>query len=63
MRYLGKQEKNGINYFWVPGGGHMPCAVYGYADAAHEILDQADAVGVKLDAIFCPQERVQLKQV
>ena len=52
--YQAKQESEGINYLWVPGGGHMVEAAYGYRDAANEILRQQKALGVQFDAVFLP---------
>lgn len=52
--YQVKQESEGINYLWVPGGGHMVEAAYGYRDAANEILRQQKALGVQFDAVFLP---------
>lgn len=52
--YQTKQESEGINYLWVPGGGHMIEAAYGYRDAANEILRQQKALGVRFDAVFLP---------
>ena len=52
--YQAKQESDGINYLWVPGGGHMVEAAYGYRDAANEILRQQRALGVQFDAVFLP---------
>lgn len=52
--YQAKQESEGINYLWVPGGGHMVEAAYGYRDAANEILRQQKALGVHFDAVFLP---------
>lgn len=52
--YQAKQESEGINYLWVPGGGHMVEAVYGYRDAANEILRQQKALGVQFDVVFLP---------
>lgn len=52
--YLAQQDKDNIKYLWVPGGGHMVEAAYGYRDAANEILRQKEALGVNFDAIFLP---------
>ena len=52
--YQAKQESEGINYLWVPGGGHMVEAAYGYRDAANEILRQQKALDVQFDAVFLP---------
>jgi D-cysteine desulfhydrase len=52
--YQAKQESGGINYLWVPGGGHMVEAAYGYRDAANEILRQQKTLGVQFDAVFLP---------
>lgn len=52
--YQAKQDSEGINYLWVPGGGHMIEAAYGYRDAANEILRQQNALGVQFDAVFLP---------
>lgn len=52
--YQAKQESEGINYLWVPGGGHLVEAAYGYRDAANEILRQQKALGVQFDAVFLP---------
>lgn len=52
--YLAQQDSKQINYFWVPGGGHMVEAAYGYRDAAKEILRQQETLGVHFDAVFLP---------
>lgn len=52
--YQAKQESEGINYLWIPGGGHMVEAAYGYRDAANEILRQQEALDVQFDAVFLP---------
>lgn len=35
--YLEHETKKQINYFWIPGGGHMAEAGFGYVDAFNEI--------------------------
>lgn len=52
--YLAQQDSKLINYLWVPGGGHMVEAAYGYRDAANEILRQQETLGVRFDAVFLP---------
>ena len=52
--HLANQDSKQINYFWVPGGGHMVEAAYGYRDAAKEILRQQETIGVRFDAVFLP---------
>lgn len=52
--YLSQQDNQQINYLWVPGGGHMVEAAYGYRDAAQEILRQQESMGLRFDAIFLP---------
>lgn len=52
--YLAKQDKEGVNYLWVPGGGHMVEATFGYRDAATEILRQQNLLDVHFDAVFLP---------
>lgn len=43
-----------VNYLWVPGGGHMPEAAFGYVDAGEEIKKQINSLNIKIDAIFLP---------
>ena len=53
-KHLENQEKKNINYFFVPGGGHLPIAAMGYVDALEEIIDQSEILNVEMDAIFTP---------
>lgn len=52
--YQNELKKKKINYVWLPGGGHMPEAAFGYVDASEEILKQAKQNHVDFDAIFLP---------
>lgn len=52
--YLSQQDNQQINYLWVPGGGHMVEAAFGYRDAAQEILRQQESMGLRFDAVFLP---------
>ena len=49
--YLKKEN----NYIWIPGGGHIKEAVYGYVDASKEIEEQRLKLKLnEFDAIFVP---------
>ena len=50
--YLAEQNSLGINFYWIPGGGHTALAAQGYREAAIEILEQTH--GINLDAMFLP---------
>ncbi len=52
--YQEKLNKEKVRYMWIPGGGHIPEAAFGYVDAAYEIMKQADELGVSFDATFLP---------
>ena len=52
--YQEKQKEIGCRYLWVPGGGHMPLAGFGYVDCSEEMKRQMLSMDVKIDAIFCP---------
>ena len=52
--YLEKQNKIQKDFLWIPGGGHMPEAAFGYIDAAKEIYNQLKSIACKIDAIFLP---------
>lgn len=52
--YIENEKKRGTSYYWIPGGGHTCEAVFGYHDAALEIREQAEQIGVKFDAVFLP---------
>lgn len=52
--YLKHETKKQINYFWIPGGGHMAEAGFGYVDAFNEIREQMEKLKVTFDAIFLP---------
>lgn len=52
--YLEAEDKKGTEYFWVPGGGHLKEAAFGYVEAAEEIKKQENGLGVSFDAIFLP---------
>lgn len=52
--YQERLHKQGIKFLWIPGGGHMPEAAWGYVDAAKEILIQADELNIEFDACFVP---------
>lgn len=54
-KHLNNQEKEGINYFFIPGGGHSPKAALGYVDAAKEINKQLVEMNeTGIDAVFLP---------
>ena len=44
----------GIDYIWIPGGGHTDAAAFGYVDAAYEIQEQLKSNNMKIDAVFLP---------
>lgn len=52
--YQDKLKKNNVNYLWIPGGGHMAQAAFGYVDASEEIKKQLMDNNCKIDAIFLP---------
>ena len=52
--YKEKLKKEGVQYYWVPGGGHSPCAAMGYVRAADEIKTQVSQLNIHLDAVFLP---------
>lgn len=52
--YLKNQNLRNINYFWIPGGAHISEAIFGYVEAAEEILEQSKALNIKIDGIFMP---------
>lgn len=52
--YLAGQDQKGVSYLWVPGGGHMVEAAFGYKDAANEIIEQQKELNVDFDAVFLP---------
>ncbi len=52
--YQDKQKNAGCRYLWVPGGGHIPLAGFGYVDCSEEMKRQMLSMDVKIDAIFCP---------
>lgn len=52
--YQKELKDKGINFLWIPGGGHMPEAAWGYLEATNEILEQADKLNIKFDACFLP---------
>ena len=49
-----QEQQKGENFLWIPGGGHIPEAAFGYVDAAQEMLQQADELGLTFDAVFLP---------
>ena len=49
--YLSSQKGG---YLWVPGGGHMPEAVFGYIDAAKEMEEQLEEMDIMPEGIFLP---------
>lgn len=52
--HLLNQRTKGINYYFVPGGGHTPIATMAYSDLMGEILEQSSQLDVDFDAIFLP---------
>ena len=52
--YKSKLDSMGEPYLWIPGGGHLPEASFGYVDAAKEIKKQMKYLNVSFDAIFLP---------
>lgn len=52
--YISKYDKNGRNYYWIPGGGHLSIATCGYRDAGIEIIDQLAKLDIQVDAVFVP---------
>ncbi|MBS4534375.1 pyridoxal-phosphate dependent enzyme [Clostridium sp. D2Q-14] len=52
--HLNTQDTKGVNYYFVPGGGHTPIATMAYSDIMNEILSQSEALNVNFDAIFLP---------
>lgn len=52
--HLLTQRAKGINYYFVPGGGHTPIATMAYSDLMGEILEQSNQMKIKFDAIFLP---------
>lgn len=44
----------GVDYIWIPGGGHTDVAAFGYVDAAYEIQRQLKDQKIDVDAIFLP---------
>lgn len=52
--YQMKLKAQDINFIWIPGGGHLPEAAFGYADASYEIQKQAEAYNINIDAVFLP---------
>ena len=52
--YLESQKSSGVNYYFVPGGGHMPLATKAYSDTMGEIINQGKTMNVEFDAIFLP---------
>lgn len=53
-QYLEEQEAQGTSCIFIPGGGHVTSAVFGYVDAMKEIMDQSREVGVEFDSIYLP---------
>ena len=47
-------EQKNIKYLWIPGGGHLPEAAFGYVDASKEIIKQLDENQCSMDAVFLP---------
>lgn len=52
--YKSRLDCLGVNYLWIPGGGHLPEASFGYVDAAKEIKKQMSFFNISFDAIFLP---------
>jgi len=52
--YQEKLKMQGINFLWIPGGGHLPEGSFGYVDAAFEIQNQLKNENIKIDAVFLP---------
>lgn len=52
--HLNIQEMQGVNYYFVPGGGHTPIAAMAYSDIMNEILIQSESLNVNFDAVFLP---------
>lgn len=52
--YKRELELKHINYMWIPGGGHIMEASFGYVDAAREIIHQCINLNVEFDAVFLP---------
>jgi len=52
--YQKKLKMQGINFLWIPGGGHLPEGSFGYVDAAFEIQKQLKNENIKIDAVFLP---------
>lgn len=47
-------EQKNIKYLWIPGGGHLPEAAFGYVDASKEIIKQLSENQCTIDAVFLP---------
>ncbi len=52
--YQDTLNRKGVNYFWIPGGGHIPEASFGYVDASHEIEEQLNSANINIDSVFLP---------
>ena len=49
--YAEKLREKGHNTYFIPGGGSNPIGALGYANAAAELIYQADTAGIKIDKI------------
>lgn len=52
--YQAKLNNENINYLWIPGGGHIPQAAFGYVDASIEIRKQLLDNNCEIEAVFLP---------
>lgn len=52
--YLAAQDKKGVKYYWISGGGQNSISPLGYVDAGKEIIRQLNDLNVEIDAAFVP---------
>lgn len=51
QKSLGQANRD---YYWIPGGGHLAEASFGYVDASKELISQIENYNVQIDAVFIP---------